>query len=453
MTPPVLCRLPCVQLLWYSFAVNSATQQSVKFEENTAVMEKKAFVAAVKMRSRVSEDCLDEAIDFCEKYAWMRHNGDVVMCIELAGRFEAFRANAPAQPGMSEHRLEPLTPGMIIVSDELTRHITSSVELVRQVFFGSTDAPFSSYEEVATWLEEMGQHQAYTCRYKECSVNGQITYNPKLIVQNPERDQQLQALERKICELYTQWGELTGEAVPPSFPPKYRYLPYLRRDGKGRLWPEEFPACAGSRLAKLYDRSYSMAEATGFSQLSVVMYILMGTKPLLSPFTVRFERKPSPTFDVVRVQATIKIETPDITDEQWRAIRQELRQAWGIDNTTRLDEDDQRLQSIVEQLGGVPQRRGKMTFWEKACQEWNRQERQKAELKQQQGCTYALNLHKNGKTTRMRYDRLTQKLATQVSGAEKQWSSTMTLQSVTNWDGIRSRRILARQLSRNNTQK
>jgi len=371
----------------------------------------------------------------------------------LAGRFEAFQANAPAQPGMSEHRLEPLTSGMIIVSDELTRHITSSVEQVRQVFFGSTDVPFSSYEEVATWLEQMGQQQTYNLHYEECAVNGHITtYKPTWVVQDPQRDQQSQAIYKQMLELYQQWEELTGEVVVRTLPPKCRYLPYLRRDGKGRLWPEEFPACACSRLAKLYDRSYSMAEATGFSQLSVVMYILMGTKPLLSPFTVRFERKPSPAFDVVHVQATIKIETPDITDEQWRAIRQEIRQAWGIDNTTRFDEDDHQLLTIVEQLGGVPQQ-GKMAFWEKAYEEWNRQERLKAALKQQQGCTYTPNLHRNSRATLMRYRRLTQKLAIQVSGAVKQWPPTMTLQSVTSWDGIRSRRTQTRQLSSNNTQK
>ena len=88
------------------------------------------------------------------------------------------------------------------------------------------------------------------------------------------------------------------------------------------------------------------------------MYILMGTEPLLSPFTVRFKHTPYPTFNRVRVQAAIEIETPDITDVQWRAIHQEIRQAWGVENTTLLDEDDQRLQNIVIQLGGVPRGAG-----------------------------------------------------------------------------------------------
>jgi hypothetical protein len=343
---------------------------------------------------------------------------------------------------------------MIMVSDELTRRITSSVEQVRQVLFGNTEVPFSSYEQVVTWLEQEGQNQAYTLHYKEGSVNGHTTYEPTWVVQNPQLDQQLQTLQQKICEVYTQWGELTGEAVPPSFPPKYRYLPYQRRDAKGRVWPEEFPACAGSRLAKLYDRSYIMAEATGFSQLSVVMYILMGKKPLLSPFIVRFERKPYPTFDRVRVQAAIEIETPDITDVQWRAIHQELRQAWGVENTTRLDEYDQQLLNIVEQLGSVPHKHGdKKPFWEKVCQELNRQEHQKVEQAEQQGRTYRPRLHKHGGSTQVIYGRLIKKLNKLVSGAGKQEPPTMTLQRVMSWDGIQSRHTLARQLSSNNTQK
>jgi hypothetical protein len=334
---------------------------------------------------------------------------------------------------------------MIVVSDDLTRRIASSVEHVRQELFGSTDVPFASYEQVATWIEQQGQNQDYTFRYEEGSANGQCG-GRTWVVQNPQLEQQLQAIEQQLLELHTQWSQLTGEPlVRASSPPRCRYLPYLRRAADGWLWPEEFPACAGSPLAKLYESSHTMAAGTGFSQLSVVMYVLMGTKPLLSPFRVRFKHTPYPLFDRVRIQAAIEIETPDITDVQWRAIHHKIRQAWEVENTTQLDEDDQRLQSIVAQLGGVPQGRGKMAFWEQARQEWNRQECQKAELKQHQGCPYAPNLHKNGEATRMRYNRLGKKLAAYVSGAGEQEPSTMTVQSVTSWEGIQAERTWQRQ--------
>src|SRR5206468_11167188 len=132
-------------------------------------------------------------------------------------------------------------------------------------------------------------------------------------------------LERKLCEWYTQWSKLTGETVLPSFPPRVRYLPYVRPGALGRLYVEDFVVCANSPLAKLCEISHTMAAATGFFQHSVVMYILMDIKPLLDPFRIRIERKPYPTLDTVRVQATLEIETPDITDVQWRAIHQEIR--------------------------------------------------------------------------------------------------------------------------------
>ena len=417
-------------------------------------MDKKTFADMVFRRkpSGVSEDCLNAAIDYFVEQNLRMEKGDVAACVMLAGRFEAFRANAQEHTGMSERRLEPLTPGMIVVSDDLTRRIASSVEHVRQELFGSTDVPFSSYEQVATWIEQQGQNQNYTLRYEDGSANGNSS-GSTWVVQNPQLEQQLQAIQQQLFELHMQWSELTGEPlVLPSYPPKCRHLPYLRREN-GWLVPEEFPACAGSPLAKLCEISHTLAAVTGFFQHNVVMYILMGTEPLLSPFTVRFKHTPYPTFNRVRVQAAIEIETPDITDVQWRAIHQEIRQAWGVENTTLLDEDDQRLQNIVIQLGGVPPRRGKMAFWERARQEWNRQEHLKVELKQQQGCTYKPNLHKNGKATRMRHDRLAKKLATHVSGAGEQWPSTMTLQSVTSWNGMCSRRTHPRQLSRNKTQK
>jgi hypothetical protein len=109
-----------------------------------------------------------------------------------------------------------------------------------------------------------------------------------------------------------------------------------------------------------------------------------------------------------------------------------------VENTARLDEDDQRLQSIVEQMGGVTQGRGKMAFWEKVCQERNKQELQKAGWKQQQVCPYVPNLHKNGKTTRMHYNRLTEKLDKRVSIAETQWPQPMTCVEVRSWEGIQA---------------
>ena len=164
----------------------------------------------------------------------------------------------------------------------------------------------------------------------------------------------------------------------------------------GMLWPAEVYADKGSELAHLYQVSHEMAQATGFTQLSVVNYILTGTKPLLSPYNIRIHRRTDATYHTVKMNAVIELNTPDVTDKQLRTIRKIIRQDWEVENTKLPDEHDLQLQNIVEQFGGVPQKRGSKTvFWDKACREWNKQERQKDKQSRQLDVAYKPKLHKN----------------------------------------------------------
>src|SRR6266480_44878 len=163
-------------------------------------MDEKTFRAMV-FRARppaLSDESVNMALEsFIKKgRVGQAHKAD---CIEFAHRIAVYTAGSQEDTKISEHRFKPLTPGITVVSNELTRRITPEAKQIRQVLFGSTDAPFSSYEEVAAWLEQMGQHQAYTLR-REDSVNGNsIGRKTTLAVQNPEIDQQVQDLERKLC--------------------------------------------------------------------------------------------------------------------------------------------------------------------------------------------------------------------------------------------------------------
>ena len=57
--------------------------------------------------------------------------------------------------------------------------------------------PFSSYEQVATWIEQQGQNQNYTLRYEDGSANGNSS-GSTWVVQNPQLEQQLQAIQQQL---------------------------------------------------------------------------------------------------------------------------------------------------------------------------------------------------------------------------------------------------------------
>jgi hypothetical protein len=404
-------------------------------------MDEKTFRMIVSMRKppEVGEESLAAASDFFVEQGDTQER-HVSRCIQLAGRFENHHASSQENAGLLERRLVPLTPGMLMISDDLTGRITPEVEHLRQELFENTHAPFSSKKEAALWIEQQGQQQDYTLSFKE----GVTTWVDQT---DPQRRQQLEAIRQEIEGLYRQWTALTGETVRP-FSPNRRFLPYVRPSEKGRLWPEEFPVCAGSPLAKLYEVSHKIAQATGFAQQSVVTYILTGTKPLLSPLTVHIHRMGNVTFNTTRVQAVVECNTPDVTDEQLRAIRREIRHAWEAENTKLLSEDDRQLLSIVERFGDVPQRRGdKKPFWEKVCQERNRLEHGKAEEAKQRGTAYTPRLHRTWKSTRMAHGRLTNKLKKLEQGYEEgkescpaavAWKPTIEYREVISSKGMES---------------
>src|SRR5262245_45716344 len=108
-------------------------------------MDKKNFTAMVfrARPPRMSEDYLNKAIDYFINDLGQTNQSDVSHCIQLADRFAVSSASPQGDGGISGGRLKPLTPGMIVISNDLTRRITASVEQVRQELFGSTDVPFS----------------------------------------------------------------------------------------------------------------------------------------------------------------------------------------------------------------------------------------------------------------------------------------------------------------------
>jgi hypothetical protein len=258
--------------------------------------------------------------------------------------------------------------------------------------------------------------------------NKETLYRPGLSPSAQRQfEQQRQAIYQQIQELYSQWTMLTGERVPPF--ESGRSLPYLRSAWLGET---TFFVCAGSSLEKLWEVSDAMAQATGFFQVSVVMYILMGTKPLLTPVTTRLQQTPNARLNIRRTHASIEINTPDVSYKEWRATHKFVRQNWGVENDRRFNEHDTQIQSIVDQLGGVPEGCGAKTeFWQQVRQERNKQENQKHEQAKQEGRTYTPRLHNRWESSRNAYKKCQDKLKKQMSLSPRY--PTLSLKAVKVW--------------------
>jgi hypothetical protein len=411
-------------------------------------MDARAFAASVA-RSKppvVSDQSLRQAIEHYVSVGRTQQS-DVSPCITLAGQVEANLAHIRKNPEMADRHPLPLTVGLTVRSEDLIRHLTPTVKKVRQELFGGPCAPFSSYEETSAWIEQMGQRQDYTVAYE---TTPQGLYSQKLVVNNPQFHQQRMVIVDQIQNLYRQYTALTGETVP-GFKPNERRLYYLRPYPSGGLWEESFPACTGSPLARLADISQEMAEATGFYPPSIVMLILMNKKPLLLQGTVTIDQQPHKQFGTERVQVTVVINTPDMTEARWLDIHQSIRQAWRVENTRPIDAHNHKLHSIVAEYGGVPTGHGsKKPFWEKLRQEWNRREDEQLRQAQARGEEYHPRLFSTWKSLSNAYSRLRKKLTSRPSEA-KEPQRSISLRTRVPIESIEARRMRDRRHTRPGT--
>jgi hypothetical protein len=217
-------------------------------------MNKEEFRAVVYRAKppSVSQTSLDEAIDFSFEWNLMDHRvlrACVRECINLAMRIDILRtADRSSQSGESPFQRMPLMPEALVMSDDFAEKIRPAVEQLRNTLFDSPAPPFPAYEDAAQWLEQTAAEQD---AYAQANSQTRI------------------ALERTIHDKLTEYRVLTGEDYQSPF------LPNLLEYAKpGSDWVHRVHVWGGTSLATLAHTSRRLADATGFSQASVVAYVL-----------------------------------------------------------------------------------------------------------------------------------------------------------------------------------
>jgi hypothetical protein len=199
----------------------------------------------------------DEAVrQFVE---WgMTSQTDVASCVELAGRLQgAFSgANEAQMRAGSEMRGERINADVMRRSDRLAAFLLPWVEYIREGLFDKTAVPFRTIEAAIRWLDKTSrEHPA-----------------PKI------SDEKEDELEEEIRKQIAAYERRTGHRM--RFTIKESELTLYRA---GENFPEvlKWPAPAGSPLGILRREIEDMERLSFFRPDVLLVYILVGVKPLL----------------------------------------------------------------------------------------------------------------------------------------------------------------------------
>jgi hypothetical protein len=267
-----------------------------------------------------------------------RSQGDVIECIELAGAFAKVSGKKDSAKEEALHqRLTPHTTDMEAQSAERARAIFSRVQQVRQQLFGTEQPPFGSHGDAVRWLEEEATRQ--------------------------DRSDEIASLQTEILGMMEKWVRLTGGHLRFGL----NVLPFARQD---RI--DTIKIISQGPLSVLEMETSRMAQATGFSQHSVVAYVLADVKPILAPYSVSPSISLWMEFGVSRLSTRTTTDKRDITNIEIREIRKEIRQIHGSEKEKAFGDHAQMLREIVDEYGQEP-KKGIAAYWQQIMQEFNRQ--------------------------------------------------------------------------------
>jgi hypothetical protein len=273
-------------------------------------------------------------------------------------KYWAFRLQREAQgtEPMADEDDSRSPPGL--TPDDLIHHIAPTVKAIRQQEFHRDDPPYRSMEEAAPWIEQ----------------EARAPYRG-----SPEQKASEYALKCRIEQLLNEWSARTH--LDWRGGDRTRFLTYERTNGTGTAClrlpdpdPDEEHPAVRSPLARLQSAAVQMAEATGFSDPSLITYILTGIEPRLRPVMVSVRWQFHEGMDIYRQEMRENFLTGDVPFEEQRQIYRDYRAFFSTMRKKRLSAQDEDFLALVRQHGPVPQGRGSgaMAYWEDVRQKWNR---------------------------------------------------------------------------------
>ena len=277
-----------------------------------------------------------------------------------------------------------LTADVLVTSEFLAEKIMPWVNLVREELFKSVKAPFQSLREAGEWLRHEKQAQ------------------PKIwqLVDGDEFDKAFSHLVKAY------------KGYPVRLPGLLRSLDYLGEDGKlhsvaitgpaPQDWsiPQERESSQRySSLSWLENETRIMARATGFTQVSLVQFGLVGIKPILPRYEVRgrlvYQSLPAGE-QMQPIHLDIEIRARDLSFQELQEIYTQYREILQLQRGKTLNEKHLALYQLVSSKGGPLKGKGTVAFWNSVRDEWN--------------SLHPNDKHQSWKGVKQNYERIIQKL-------------------------------------------
>lgn len=380
-----------------------------------------AFQTEVHQQGRgIPAQDREAAVAFFLEQEWWSEVPRVAVqrCVQLAGLLQRHRevshGDSEFSPQLATDELDSRSDLQLRNAQRarrtwLTRYLDRTVREIRLEIFGDHDAPFSPDQgggvaKAADWIEEQFQEQR------------------RLFTRHASTFSDADRLRVDIRAKLSKLSALTGIAYEVHA--RRRHLCFYRpkaentaeNDSIDESAEEEQPIVVVHnvreslpQLVRLADESERLSTLTGLAREDVVLHILCGFGPQLPPFVVVEGSLLADGFETSQVSAVFYAYPSDRT---WREAIVQVRERWrglesedpddidrgGVDPLDdivseslerlghastltraakfrggRTNPSDVRLERLVEELGGLPQRgQGRLAFFARIAEEWQR---------------------------------------------------------------------------------
>lgn len=281
--------------------------------------------AAPKIEPPALEQALDEYLSENPKSSY--HASDVGEVYRRAGLLA--RELRPAR-----RPLFAPSPWSRLTSQALLASIDPWVSEVRSAIVaasgGKVQLPFPSKAAAVEWIEREGGLRGLPPDFDEDRYD---------------------RLDREVLERLTEMRDMTRSEKCSYDPGEHLFLDYAK---PGVKRTQVTPVDPDSPLAPLARAVPRMANATGFSNTQLTLYVLAGIEPRRAAVTLSRPHVVDNERGISRMEVRITIHSPELTFEQLRELHRQIRSAWGSEKTKPINPSDELVLEVVEELGGVP---------------------------------------------------------------------------------------------------
>lgn len=262
-----------------------------------------------------------------------------------------------------------------VTAQLLADQIKPWIEDIRQTLFHSKSAPFTRVEDAEIWCDEAKK------RIDEWGKRAD-EWRGRTDEWRRRRDEweaRWQAMHEKyplIKESIETWAALRKQGIPVDLPTREEWQQLDRIELSLKSLEVGEPPKLDEQVKvyiALLDKILAIAKVTGFTWKSVRMHILVDAPPVLPPFTFSILKEthplPSGTSFLNRfARVTIR---GDLTFEELRSLYRSIRRELGTKRSKRPTTKHLQLYQMVRKRGGIPSRKGTVTFWKSVMREWN----------------------------------------------------------------------------------